>query len=75
MMVKDKIIEGGAKKSPLSVVVMDQHQRRNGRCLENLIPLTHRSLQTIELNLIMKDLIANQGAQLSEGKASENIFR
>ena len=65
-MVRIRLSRGGAKKKPFyHIVVMDQRQRRDGRCLERIGTYDPSSLQTIELNLIMKDLITGSQKELN----------
>ena len=68
-MVRIRLSRGGAKKKPFyHIVVMDQRQRRDGRCLER-IGTYDPSLSTndrIKLNHERLDYWKSKGAQLSE---------
>ena len=68
-MVRIRLSRGGAKKKPFyHIVVMDQRQRRDGRCLEK-IGTYDPSLSTnerIKLNHERLDYWKSKGAQLSE---------
>ena len=68
-MVRIRLSRGGAKKKPFyHIVVMDQRQRRDGRCLER-IGTYDPSLSTndrIKLDHERLDYWKSKGAQLSE---------
>ena len=68
-MVRIRLSRGGAKKKPFyHIAVMDQRQRRDGRCLER-IGTYDPSLSTndrIKLNHERLDYWKSKGAQLSE---------
>ena len=67
-MVKIRLSRGGARKKPYyHIVVMDQRQRRDGRCLEKIgsyDPNIENS-DRISLNLERLEYWVSKGAQLS----------
>ena len=67
-MVKIRLSRGGARKKPYyHIVVMDQRQRRDGRCLEKIgsyDPNIENSSR-ISLNLERLEYWVSKGAQLS----------
>ena len=67
-MVKIRLSRGGARKKPYyHVVVMDQRQRRDGRCLEKIgsYDPNIESSGRISINLERLEYWVSKGAQLS----------
>ena len=67
-MVKIRLSRGGARKKPYyHIVVMDQRQRRDGRCLEKIgsYDPNIESSSRISLNLERLEYWISKGAQLS----------
>ena len=67
-MVKIRLSRGGARKKPYyHIVVMDQRQRRDGRCLEKIgsYDPNIESSNRISLNLERLEYWVSKGAQLS----------
>ena len=67
-MVKIRLSRGGARKKPYyHIVVMDQRQRRDGRCLEKIgsYDPNIESSDRISLNLERLEYWVSKGAQLS----------
>ena len=68
-MVRIRLSRGGAKKKPFyHIVVMDQRQRRDGRCIERIgtYDPSLSSKDRINLNHERLDYWKSKGAQLSE---------
>ena len=67
-MVKIRLSRGGARKKPYyHIVVMDQRQRRDGRCLERIgsYDPNIESSDRISLNMERLEYWVSKGAQLS----------